>query len=64
MPRLGFALNVGLLIALIAAIWLWGPPDRALQLVLMGSVAVAAGLGFVADFVVRWGCLRHESLGE
>ena len=47
MSRLGFVLTAGLPVALIAAILLWGPPDRALQLVLMGGVAVVACLGFV-----------------
>jgi len=43
----GFALTVGLSATLIAAIRVWGPPDPTLQLVLIGSVAVVACLGFM-----------------
>ena len=40
----GFALNVGLPLALIAAIWTWAPYAPGIRLVLVGAVAVAASL--------------------
>lgn len=45
--RTGFALKVGVPLALVAAIWVWAPHELGIQLVLLGSIVVAASLATV-----------------